>query len=103
MSIRGHGNKKNGIFAYLAVLVKLQLGDHTLRGVDAHVDGGTVNLLAGDALDVDHPLAAVALHNLTLALLVCAAHHLNLVILADGQRADLQKEGAVDKEKILLN
>merc|ERR1711908_200329 len=45
----------------LAVLVKLQLGDDALRGVDADLHGRAARLLAGDALDVDDPLLAVAL------------------------------------------
>lgn len=67
----------------LAVLVELQLGHYDLGGVDAHVDGGAVHLLAGDPLDVDDPAAAVHLHHLALAALVGAAHDLHLVVLAD--------------------
>lgn len=62
----------------LAVLVP---GDDYLRGVDATVDGRTVNLLPGDALDVDDPLPTVDLHDLALSALVGAAHHLHFVVL----------------------
>jgi hypothetical protein len=67
----------------LAVLVELQLGDDDLGGVDADVDGGAINLLAGDPLDVDDPAAAVHLHHLALTALVGATHHLHFVILTD--------------------
>merc|ERR1712216_424845 len=59
----------------LAVLVKLQLGDHALGGVDANLHRRAAGLLAGDALDVDDPLLAVALDHLALAALIRAAHH----------------------------
>jgi hypothetical protein len=67
----------------LTVLVELQLGDDHFGGVDAHVHGGAVHLLAGDPLDVDDPAAAVHLHHLPLTALVGAAHDLHLVVLAD--------------------
>ncbi|KAL5682349.1 hypothetical protein ACJX0J_008734, partial [Zea mays] len=68
---------------HLTVLVELQLGDDHLGGVDTHVHGGAVHLLAGDPLDVDDPAAAVYLHHLLLTALVGAAHDLHLVVLAD--------------------
>ena len=73
----------------LAILVELELGDDDFGRVDADVDGGAIDLLAGDALDVDDPLAAVDLHHLALAALVCPADYLNLVVLADGDGADV--------------
>jgi hypothetical protein len=73
----------------LAVLVELELGDDHLGGVDPDVDGGPVHLLPRDALDVDHPPAAVDLHHLPLAALVAPPHHLHLVVLADGDGADV--------------
>merc|ERR1712118_554363 len=50
----------------LAILVKLQLGDDALGRVDAHLNRRAASLLAGDALDVDDPLLAVALDHLAL-------------------------------------
>jgi hypothetical protein len=70
----------------LAVLVEPKLGYDHLGGVDAHIDGGSVDLLAGDPLDVDDPLAAVHLDDLALATLVGSSHHLDLVVLAHGHR-----------------
>ena len=80
---------------HLAVLVELELGDDNLGGVDTDVDGGAVHLLAGDALDVDDPLLAVHLDNLALATLEATPHNLNLVVLADGNRANLMNEKKV--------
>ena len=59
-----------------------------LGRVDADEDGRAVGLLPLDALDVDTELLPVALHHLAdLLALVVAAHHLHLVVLADGHRA----------------
>lgn len=66
-----------------AVLVNSELGDDNLGRVNANVDGGAVNLLAGDALDVDDPLAAIDLDHFALAALVGSPHHLHLVVLAN--------------------
>lgn len=60
--------------------------------MDAEGDGGTVGLLAVDALDVDHPLLAVHLSNLALGALGRTTDDQNLVILANGQRSDLFEE-----------
>lgn len=50
----------------------------------------TVGLLPGDALDVDHELAAVASLHLSLAVLVGPPGHHHLVALANGERSDLR-------------
>ena len=73
----------------LTVLVELQLGDDDVGGVDAQGDGLAGGLLAGDALDVDDVLEAVHGGDLALLVLVGAADDLDLVILADGDAADL--------------
>lgn len=73
----------------LAVLVELQLGDDDVGGVDAQRDGLAGDLLAGDTLDVDHVLETVHGGDLALLVLVGAADDLDLVILADGDAADL--------------
>lgn len=73
----------------LAVLVKLELGDLNFAGGDADGDALAVGLLAGDALDVNHVLEAVAGGDLALTALVAAALDDNLVVLAEGDRADL--------------
>lgn len=57
--------------------------------MDAEGDGGTVGLLAVDALDVDDPLLAVNLGDLALSALGRATDDQDLVVLADGERADL--------------
>lgn len=74
----------------LTVLVKLELGDDDVGGVDADGDGGTGGLVAGDALDVDDVLEAVDGSDLALLVLVGAADNGDLVVLADGDGADLQ-------------
>lgn len=73
----------------LAVLVDLELGDDDVGRVDAERDGLAGGLLAGDALDVDHVLETVHGGNLALLVLVGAADNGDLVVLADGDAADL--------------
>ena len=73
----------------LTVLVKLELGDLNFAGGDADGDALAVGLLAGDALDVDNVFEAVASGDLALTTLVAAALDDNLVVLAEGDRADL--------------
>ena len=80
--IRGGASLGLAIEERLAVLIEAELGDDDLGGVDADVDGGAIDLLAGDALDVDHPLLAVDLDHLAFAALVGAAYYLDLVVLA---------------------
>lgn len=60
------------------VLVESKLGDKHLGGVDANTDGGPINLLAGNALDVGHPLLPVNLHKLLLMALVGLTNLSNL-------------------------
>jgi len=72
----------------LTVLVHLELHDHHLGGVDANVYGGAVDLLTLDSLDVDDKLLAVDLDDLAdLLTLVVTPHHLDFVVLADGDAA----------------
>lgn len=100
----------------LAVLVHLDLGDDDVGGVDGDGDGGAVALVARDALDEDTEVLAVRGVDAALTALVGAADdlhgagprarrqrarsrrgragrggtHLDLVILADGKRANLR-------------
>lgn len=76
----------------LTVLVQLELVDDNLGGVDAEGNGLAVGLLPGDALNVDNVLKAVDGGDLALTALVAAADDGDLVILADGKRADLYEE-----------
>lgn len=73
----------------LAVLVELELGDDDVGGVDAQGHGLAGGLVAGDALDVDDVLEAVDGGDLALGALVGAADDGDLVVLADGDGADL--------------
>jgi hypothetical protein len=75
----------------LAVLVHVELGDLDLGGGDADGNALAVGLLAGDALDVDDILEAVAGGDLALTALVAATLDDNLVVLAERDRADLLK------------
>lgn len=81
----------------LAVLVELQLGDHNVGRVDAERNSGTVGLLAVDALDVDHPLLAGNLGDLALGALGRTTDDEDLVILANGERSDLQKQKSIEE------
>ncbi|KAH0464148.1 hypothetical protein IEQ34_006934 [Dendrobium chrysotoxum] len=82
----------------LSILVELKLGDHNLGGIDADVNSGSVNLLAGDALDMDDPFLPVNLDDLALPALEGAAHYLHLIVLPDWHRphtvlpAELRRE-----------
>lgn len=73
----------------LTVLVELELGDDDVGRVDAERDGLARGLLAGDTLDVDHVLETVDGSDLALLVLVAATDNGDLVVLADGDAADL--------------
>lgn len=73
----------------LTVLVKLELGDDDVGGVEAQRDGLAGGLVAGDTLDVDNVLETVHGGDLALTALVGAADNGDLVVLADGDAADL--------------
>lgn len=66
------------------VLVELEAGDNDVGRVDANHDGLSVALLPVHTLDVDHPLLAVDLHDLSLTTLVGSTNNEDLIILADG-------------------
>lgn len=73
----------------LTVLVKLELGDDDVGRVDAERDGLAGGLLAGDTLDVNHVLETVDGSDLALLVLVAATDNGDLVVLANGDAADL--------------
>lgn len=72
-----------------AVLVQLELGDDNLRGVDGDRDALAVGLLTDDTLNVNAPLETVDGGDLSFTSLVGAAHNGDLVVLADGDGANL--------------
>lgn len=74
------------------VLVELQLGDDDVGGVNAQRDGLARDLLAGDTLNVDHVFETVDRGHFALLVLVGAADNSDLVILANGDAADLLLE-----------
>ena len=80
----------NALQNLLTILVQFDLGDDDLGRVDTDGDALAVGLLTDDTLDVDGPLEAVDAGDLTLAALVGASDDCNLVILADGDRSDLE-------------
>ncbi len=85
----GLGGALNG---GLAGAVEAELGEDDLGGIDGDLHRGAVGLLAGDLLDVDGPLLAVDLDNLALTTLVITTDDENLVVLANGEGADLEGE-----------
>lgn len=58
--------------------------------MDAEGNGGTGSLVAGDALDVDDIFETVDRGDLALLVLVGATDDRNLIILADGDAANLE-------------
>lgn len=72
--------------------------------MDAERDGLAGGLLAGDALDVDDVLETVHGGDLALAALVGASDDGDLVVLADGDAADLYGGFHVRKvfEKVIM-
>ena len=86
------GSLTTGLDAFqdaLTVLVQLQLGDDDVAGVDAEGHALAGGLLAGDTLDVDDVLETVDGGDLALLVLVGAADNEDLVVLPDGDAADL--------------
>lgn len=73
----------------LSVLVELDLGDDNLGCVEVDGSRSTVGLLLGHLLDTDGVLETVHLGDLTLTALVGSSGNQNLVVLSDGQGADL--------------
>jgi hypothetical protein len=67
----------------------VELGDLDLGGGNTDGNALAVGLLAGDALDVNHVLEAVAGGDLALTALVAAALDDNLVVLAERDGADV--------------
>lgn len=64
--------------------------------MDAERNGLAGSLVAGDALDVDDVLEAVDRGNLAFLALLGAADNGDLVVLADGDGADLRVGMSVD-------
>lgn len=73
----------------LTVLVEVELGDDDLGGVDTEGNALAVGLLADDTLDVDNPLKTVNAGDLALTALLASTDNGDLVVLTDGERADL--------------
>ena len=73
----------------LTVLVHLDLGNHNVRGMNRNLNSGTVRLLLLESLKVHNPLRTVNLDNAALRALRRATHNANLIVLADGNSANL--------------
>ena len=73
----------------LPILIQLHLRDLDFAGRNADRDALAVALLAGDTLDVDDVLEAVDGGDLAFAAFVAATLDDYLVVLADGNCADL--------------
>lgn len=89
----------HGGVSHIPVLVHLDLGDHHVRGVHRHRHGLAVHLLPLQALHVDDPLLAVHLDNLALRALRGAPNNEHLVVLPDGEGADLRGSASAGKER----
>ena len=77
----------------LAILIELELGDDNLGGIDANGNRHSICLFTGESLDVDDPFLAVHSGDLALAALEATTDHLDLIVLADGDGADLRGKG----------
>src|SRR5690554_3416016 len=75
----------------LAVLVELELGDNDVGSRNTDGDGLAVDLLAGDTLDVNDVFETVDGGDLALTTLKRTAGDENLILLADGDGADLKR------------
>lgn len=73
----------------LPILVQLQLRDDNLGRVDANGHALAIRLLPDKALNVHDPLQTVDARDLALTALVRTPDDRHLVILADGDRANL--------------
>lgn len=73
----------------LTILVELELVDDNVGGVDAERDGLARGLVASDTLDVDDVFETVDGGDLALTALVGATDDGDLVVLADGDAADV--------------
>lgn len=69
----------------------MELGDDDVGGGDGDGDGLAVGLLAGDTLDVDTVLETVDGGDTAGLSLAGAPSHDHLIVLADGDGADLTK------------
>lgn len=74
----------------LTVLVKLQLGDDDLRGVNADGDGLARGFVLGDSLDVNDVFETINGGDLSFTTLVGASDNEDFVVLANGDRSDLE-------------
>jgi len=88
LALSGIDSSDDGGDAGQSILGLLNLGDGDVGRVDGDLVGGAVGLVLGELVDVDHPLLSVDLDDLSLAALASAAHHYDLIVLADGERPD---------------
>ena len=79
----------NALQNLFTVLVHPELGDDNLGGGDAEGNALAVGLLADNTVDVDNPLETVDAGDLALTALVGATDNGDLVVLAEGDGADL--------------
>eukprot|EP01084_Bolivina_argentea_P228735 386245_1 len=71
----------------LAILVQFELDDLNIGWVHTNLRRGSVSLIPGNLVNVDHPTTAVDASHLAIATLVQATFHTHLILLADGYGA----------------
>ena len=91
----------NALQNLLTVLVHPELGDDNLGGGDAEGNALAVGLLANNTLDVHNPLETVHAGDLALTALVGAPDDGDLVVLADGDGADLESVSPVSSTDVV--
>jgi hypothetical protein len=86
------GPEEGGLLvSLLFVSQSNRLNDPRIRTAFRHRQLLTVGLVPHNTLDLDDELLSVNCSDLALATLVLAAHHYNLIVLADGDGAHLQR------------
>ena len=77
------------------VFIQLYRSNHNVARMDANGGCRAVDLVAVHSVDVDDPLFAVDLGNLSITTLVFSPHNQDLVVLSYWNRADLEIKAAV--------
>ncbi len=62
------------------------------KGKLKKISENTINFLTGDTLNMDHPLSAVDLDDLSFSAFICASNNLDFIVLSHRHRSHLAHE-----------